>query len=406
MPTPATEQRRPPTPGAPAPGGAAALLSATAVSVTGDGALEAAVPLLAVTLTSNPLTLSAVSAAALLPWLLFSLHAGALTDRWPRRRTMITADLVCAAALTALTVLLATDRLTIAVLAATVIVVGTAQCFFGPASQGMIPALVGRDPDALTHVNGRYWAIDTAGRDLAGPALGAAAFSTARLLPFAGDAVSFLTSAALLTRLPENRPQRPEPATVTADIREGIRFLRHHRDLRGLLWIVCGNNCAYSIAMATFVLYAHQVLHVPAAAYGLLLAAAAVGGILAGWWARPLTRKLSDRATLGVGCALQGVAWAGTATTHNPWTAAAMLVLIGAASNIGTVALVTIRQQLTPDNLAGRVTSVFRFFGIGVATLAALAGGALAAGYGLHAPLTAATAILLAVTVAIATQRR
>ena len=71
-----------------------------------------------------------------------------------------------------------------------------------------------------------------------------------------------------------------------------------------------------------------------------------------------------------------------------------MLALFGAASGIGAVALMSARQEATPDDLMGRVTSVFRIAGTGVTALAALAGGLLAAAYGLTVPMYAAAAAL------------
>lgn len=395
-----SEERRAAKPGRVAP-----LLFATAISVTGDGAFTVAVPLLAAALTRDPLTLSVVSASAALPWLLFGLHAGALTDRWPRRRVMIVADLVRAGTLAGFVALLAAGHASIALLAVTVVVVGIGQCLFDSAAQGIIPAIVGRDKDTLTKVNGRFWALDTAGRSLTGPALGSAAFAVARVLPFAVDAVSFLLSAAFVTRLPHT-PAPPPPAdgrpSITRSIIEGLRFVSGHRRLRALVAIACINNSAYSAAMAIFVLYATQILHVPAAGYGLLFVATATGGVAAGWWAKPLTRRLSYRAVLAVNCLTQGVAWAGIAAAGNVWFTALMLALLGAAASVGTVALVSARQEATPDELLGRVVSVFRLFGIGAASISALAGGAIAAAYSLAATLYTAGLVLIVLGAAIA----
>src|SRR3954453_21515024 len=92
---------------------AAPLLPPTAISVTGDGALLAAAPLLAATLTRDPLAVSSVTAAVYVPWLLFGLPAGALVDRWRRRRVMISADIFRAAVLAVLVGLLFGDLLTL-----------------------------------------------------------------------------------------------------------------------------------------------------------------------------------------------------------------------------------------------------------------------------------------------------
>src|SRR3954451_14535957 len=81
---------------------AAPLLASTAISITGDGAFLAAAPLLAAALTRNPIAVSTVTAAVYVPWLVFGLPAGALVDRWHRRRVMVSADLARAAVLAVL----------------------------------------------------------------------------------------------------------------------------------------------------------------------------------------------------------------------------------------------------------------------------------------------------------------
>lgn len=372
---------------------AAPLLAAKAISVTGDGALTVAVPLLAASLTSDPFTLSVVSAAVLLPWLMFGLPAGALADRWSRRRTMIVADLARAAILVALVILLLTGQAGIGVLVVAVLAIGIGTCLFDAAAQGAIPVLVGRDKAVLTHVNGRFAAYDTIGRSFAGPALGSAGFALGRSLPFAADALSFLASAYFVRKLPELHIQRPR-TSIAADIREGLRFVTGHRDVRFLIVAACVNNSAFVCAFATFVLYATEVLRVPPAWYGILIAASAAGALAAEWWVEPLTRRLSHWHALALSCAGQAIAWAGIALGGNVWLTAALLALFGATSGIGAVALMSARQEATPDELLGRVTSVFRIAGTGITALAALLGGALATAYGLTTPMYAAAAAL------------
>ncbi len=383
---------------------AAPLLAAKAVSVTGDGALIVAVPLLAASLTNDPFTLSVVSATVLLPWLLFGLPAGALADRWSRRRTMIVADVARAAILFALVVLLLTGHATIGTLVVAVLAIGIGTCLFDAAAQGAIPALVGRDKSVLTHVNGRFAAYDTIGRSFAGPALGSVGFALGRSLPFAADAITFLASAFFVRKLPELHVQRPR-TSIAADIREGLHFVTGHRDVRLLIVAACINNSAFVCAFATFVLYATDVLAVPAAWYGILIAASAAGALAAEWWVEPLTRRLTHWHALALSCAGQAAAWAGIALAGNVWITAAMLALFGAASGIGAVALMSARQEATPDELMGRVTSVFRIAGTGVTALAALAGGVLASAYGLTAPMYAAAAALALLAVLLRLRR-
>ncbi len=182
--------------------GVGPLLGSTAISVTGDGAFIAAAPLLAASLTRDPLAISVVTAAFYLPWLLVGLAAGALVDRRARRPVLVMADLVRAVILAALAASVLTGAATLPLLVTAVLLVGVAQCFFDSAAQAVIPAIVGRDKEMLTRTNGRYWALDTVGRLLAGPPLGSAAFAVNKALPFIGDALTFLASAVLVSRLP------------------------------------------------------------------------------------------------------------------------------------------------------------------------------------------------------------
>src|SRR3954447_25139498 len=120
---------------------AAPLLASTAISVTGDGAFLAAAPLLAAALTRDPIAVSSVTAAVYVPWLLFGLPAGALVDRWSRRRVMVSADLARAGILAVFVALLMAGWLSLPMLVAAVVLVGIAQCFFDSAAQAVIPAI-------------------------------------------------------------------------------------------------------------------------------------------------------------------------------------------------------------------------------------------------------------------------
>ncbi|WP_424709572.1 MFS transporter [Kitasatospora acidiphila] len=383
----------------------APLLASTGISVTGDGAFLAAAPLLAASLTHNALEVSTVTAAFYAPWLVAGLPAGALADRWPRRAVMISADLTRAAVLTGLALVIATGHTSLPLLITAILLVGVAQCFFDSASQAVIPMLIDRDKEALARTNGRYWAIDTVGRSLAGPPFGTATFALNRLLPFAADALSFVASALCISRLPRMPAPNHQPEALTTAIRVGLRHLHSTPELRLLAATLATYNYAYNIAFATFVLYATRILHVEDAGYGLLLATAAVGGILAGWRAAPLTRRLSYQQVVAIACLAQGVVWLGVTLLSNAFATGAFLALLGAASSLISVAASSGRQSLTPDHLLGRVVSVFRFFGVGAAALGALTGGAIASAAGLHAPLWI-SAILMGIAASVTWPRR
>ncbi len=379
--------------------GVGPLLGATAISVTGDGALIAAAPLLAASLTRDPLAVSAVTAAFYLPWLLVGLPAGALVDRRSRRPVLVAADLVRAVIVAALAALVLTGTVSVPLLIAAVLLVGVAQCFFDSAAQAVIPAIVGRDKETLTRTNGRYWALDTIGRSLAGPPLGSTTFAVSKTLPFVGDALTFLASAVLVSRLPRVPAPDGPHERVRVAVRGGLRHLAQTRELLVLALSLGAYNFGYNLAIATFVLYAKDVLHVADAGYGFLLATMAIGGVVAGWRAVPLLRRLSYRQAQAVALLVQGLAWLGVAVAPSAILAGALLAVLGAASALTSVAVGSARQALTPDALLGRVVSAFRLVGIGAAGLGALAGGMVADWQGLRAPLLVAAALLVVAAV-------
>jgi MFS family permease len=375
--------------------GVGPLLASTAISVTGDGAFIAAAPLLAASLTRNPVAVSTVTAAFYLPWLLTGLLAGVLVDRWPRRPVLVAADLVRAVILTMLAALVFVRAANMLFLVTVVLLVGIAQCFFDSAAQATIPAVVGRDKEALTHTNGRFWALDTVGRSLIGPPLGSTTFALNKTLPFLGDALTFFASAVLVSRLPRiPASDGPREGLLTA-VREGLQHLTHTRDLRALAFSMGAYNFGYNLAIATFVLYAKDVLRVADAGYGVLLAAMAVGGVIAGWRAASLTRRLSYRQVQAAAQLVQGLAWAGVALAPNAVVVGILFAFLGAGSSLASVAVGSARQALTPDKLLGRVVSAFRLFGLGAAGLGALVGGVVAEWQGLRAPLLVAAALLI-----------
>ena len=366
------------------------LLASTGVSIAGQGMVIAAVPLLAASLTRQPLGVSLSVAATYAAWLAVGLPAGTLVDRWPRRATMVGADLARMALLVALAVAIALHHASIWMLSAVVFLVGVAGCFFDPAAQAATPLLVGRDPDALARANSKMWSLDMIGRSLVGPPLGAALFAAGAAIPFAGNAATFGISAVLLTGLTQlGRPSKPEaePKPMYSSMADGVRHLLGHRDLRALTAGMGSFNLVYNVAFSTLVLFAKERLGLSDRAFGVLLAMLAVGALLGAWIAPRLRRSVSFRRLYAAGLASQAIAWFVLAVWHSIFLASAILVLVGTASMVVTVVGGAARQALTPDHLLGRVSAGTRVVGIGAAAFGALLGGATAQAFQLEGAL-------------------
>ena len=375
----------------PGVGGLGRLLASTGVSIAGQGMVIAAVPLLAASITRNPIGVSLTVAASYAAWLTVGLPAGALVDRWPRRRTMVLADLVRAVLLAVLAVAVLTDHASLPLLVVVVFLVGVAGCFFDPAAQAAIPMVVGRDPDSLARANGRLWSLDLVGRSLIGPPVGAALFALAAALPFVVNAGTFVISALFLTGLGAlaSPALAASKERVHTSVREGISFLVQHRELRALTIGMASFNLAYNIAFAPLVLFAQDRLHLSERGFGLLLAMVAVGGLVGAWVAPRLGRRITSLQTYAMGLALQGLAWGSIGLWPNRWVAGAALAFIGLASMVVTVIGASARQSLSPDELLGRISAGTRTMGLGAAGVGALLGGVIADAGGLSAPFVA-----------------
>lgn len=371
------------------------LLASTGVSIAGQGMVLAAVPLLAARLTSDPFEVSLTVAAGYAAWLVVGLPAGALVDRWPRRTTMVIADLVRAVLVGGLGVAVLAGVAQLWTLVACVFLLGVAGCFFDPAAQAALPLVVGRDQKRLAIANGRIWSLDLLGRSMVGPPFGAALFVLGASIPFFGNGVAFLISAVLLVGLGRMAPAATvaEHPPVLRSVREGLTYLVRHRELRTLTVGMVAFNFIYNVAYSTLVLFARERLHVTEAGFGFLLAASAVGGLAAGYLVPKLRVEPPPRSIYGVGLGTQGVGWLLVLVTPNAWIGGLALAVVGAASMSVTVLGGTARQRLTPDDLMGRVSATTRVAGIGVAALGAIAGGAIANVVGLSGSLLTAVAL-------------
>src|SRR6476659_6673190 len=194
------------------------LLSSTGSSFTG-----VAYPLLALSLTHSPARAGLVSFARLLPSPLLGLGAGVAADRWPRRRIMLTADVVRAASLGTLAVVVAAEPV-FWIVPVIALVEGTGDVFFAASSPGAMRAVV--PPDELPAAIGVQQAR-SAGVGIAGPPIGGVLYGLGRAIPFAADAVSYTFSflSLLAMRTPFQQERAASADRIRTQLAEGFSFL-------------------------------------------------------------------------------------------------------------------------------------------------------------------------------------
>ena len=355
------------------------LWTAASVSTLGDGITITAGPLLATTLTRDPLLIGVVGAASFAPWVLVGLVSGALVDRLDRRRVMWTVDLGRAVVLGLIAAAVLAGWASIPLLAAGAFLLGVGQTLFDSAAQAAIPAIVGRDTVRLAAANGRLLGAQTVSQQFAGPPAGGALFTLAPWLPYAADTVSFLGSSLLIARIRGRfTVERTEPVgSLRADIAAGLRWLAGHRLLRGLAVLTAVLNLVFMAGEVVLVLLAQERLGLGYVGYGLLLTSTAAGSLTGSLVAARITRRWGDAAAYLLSLGLLGGVLAVLGLTTATPLAAVALAVLGFSVTVGNIIVQSLRQAVTPGHLLGRVVSVYRLIGLGAIPVGALAGGLL-----------------------------
>jgi len=362
------------------------------VSQLGNAMAVMAMPLLAVvTLHASTFAVSALAAAAWLPWLLIGLPAGTWADQVHARRLMVACDLAAAILYASLPAAARLGVLTVPQALAVALLAGAANVIFTTAYQVFLPALVG--PADLMEGNAKLQAslsaCAIAGPGLAGLVAGAAGASAA----LAANAVSFLVSAVCLLSIrraglhqPQRNPRRPIRVTIA----EGVRYVAGDSALRLLTIWAAAVNLFLAGFSALAVVYLVRSAGLTPATAGLLLAAGGIGGVLGAL----ATRCLAER--YGSAGALRVTAFAGMPfallipLAGRGWHTLFFLAGFPIASSAlaaGAVILGSFRQAACPPELLGRVVATMRFLAYGANPAGALLAGSLASWLGLRTAL-------------------
>jgi MFS family permease len=364
------------------------------ISLFGDQITLLALPLLAVLLLhAGAREMGYLTAAGLVPTLLFALHAGAWVDRRGRRRqVMVAADIGRAVLLLTVPIVYTVGRLTIVHLYVVAFLVGTLSVLFMVSYGALFVSLVPRDRyvegNALLHGSR---ALSFVG----GPSLGGLLVQVFSA-PFAlvADAVSFFASAFFLGRIAPAEP--PPEKSGHGQAFAGARFIWQSPIIRASLGAGATFNFFNLMFSALFVLYATRTLNVQPAMLGAVLGAGAVGAVfgstITGW----LGRRIGIGPTYILGCVLFPLPLVLVPAAAGP--ALLVLAFLFAArfgSGLGVMVLDisvgSIFAALIPHHLRSRVSGAFTVVNYGVRPLGSLAGGFLGNAIGIRPTLWIAT---------------
>ena len=375
------------------------LWTATAISNLGDGVSMVAYPWLASAVTRSPILIAAAGFASRLPWLIFTLHAGVLTDRFDRRKLIVAMDFM-RGLLTVFVGLVvffnkdsfpALDELTTITnletnwpiyftLLVTAFLFGLAEVLRDNSAQTLMPSVV--DKENLETANGRMWSAESLTNSFIGPPLGSLLIGIAIFIPFFFDAATFFFAVALIASLkgtfkPVADEKPREKINFKAEIKEGYVWLWAHPLLRPMAIILGSMNGIGTMVGAVYILFAQEVLHTSVFTFAILGTAGAVGGTIGGILAPKVSAKIGSGPSLSLalaaapfGALVIGV----TSSWQVVWVVTVVESFVAILWNTITVSL---RQSIIPTHLLGRVNSVYRFFAWGSIPIGMFVGGGL-----------------------------
>jgi MFS family permease len=365
-------------------------------SLTGSLITAVAMPVLIYRMTGSPFLTALTTTLEALPYLLIGLFAGALGDRWDRKRVMVRADLVNVVLIGSVPVAWWLGVLTVPHVLVCALLVQAFFTFFDGANFGALPVLVGRE--RVGAANAAIWGFGGV-LDLLVPAtvgLALAVVHPADLLVV--DALSYVASALAvraITRPLSSPREHVKPLSTTvllADVAEGVRFLWRHPGVRSMTLIGMLQSIGGAGFMALVVVWCDRVLGIGTSGwrFGLLFSVWGIGGILASVVMPRLLRRTTPAALTLAAIPVSAVAGLGVALSRHWAVATALMVVWGLAYQLVIIATLTYRQQETPEHLLSRVNTAGRMLSWGVGwTLGSLVAGALAEQVGARAAMVA-----------------
>ena len=368
------------------------LFLASTLATLGAAVSQMALPLTAVQLLDASATQMGILAACeLLPFVLFSLPAGVWVDRSRKKRLSATFDFLGAAALALVPIAYLAGVLSLPVLYVAGFMVGCSFAIGGTAMQVFITQLVGRD--RLVEANSKLSAAGSIA-GIVGPALAAIVVDAVGApLAITLDACGFALSGLLVLSI-----RRDDPPVVTErrpmwpEVADGLRMVWRNPLLRSLavaaaIWIML-----FDSFRALYVLFATRELLLGAKDLALINTLGALGALLGAAAAHRFERTRGARPTLIVGYLLCGVGYGAYAAMQPGWHLTALgaglaMLVIDFGATMYSITYISLRQQVTPDAMLGRMTATMRFLSVSAAPIGSAAAGRMGDLVGLHATL-------------------
>mgnify|MGYP000506778933 FL=1 len=365
--------------------------SASLITNLVDGVLRLAAPLLAVSLTQDPILIGALSALGLLPWLFFAIPIGAMVDRFDRRKALILGNIL--RALIALFIAFAVSQgfINIWLLLISVFFFGICEVLVDTTSQAVLPQIL--DKSNYERGNSRLQISEVIVSQFAGAPLGGLLYAVSIALPFYFSTTGFILAGLLILLFPFEREinARKEGEVGQAklglkgDIKFALNYLYQDKQIFSIVVITTLLGFFYSLSNAIAPLFILKELNVPPALFGVVLAIGGIGALIGSIAAPMASRYLGRGRALAINVFFASFLVIFIGLSPNAYFFVVVSVLIGFTISVWNILLMSLYQSLIPPELYGRIHGARRTIVWGLMPIGALLGGVIARG-GLRLP--------------------
>ena len=365
--------------------------SASLITNLVDGVLRLAAPLLAVSLTQDPILIGALSALGLLPWLFFAIPIGAMVDRFDRRKALILGNIL--RALIALFIAFAVSQgfINIWLLLISVFFFGICEVLVDTTSQAVLPQIL--DKSNYERGNSRLQISEVIVSQFAGAPLGGLLYAVSIALPFYFSTTGFILAGLLILLFPFEREinARKEGEVGQAklglkgDIKFALNYLYQDKQIFSIVVITTLLGFFYSLSNAIAPLFILKELSVSPAMFGVVLAIGGIGALIGSIAAPMASRYLGRGRALAINVFFASFLVIFIGLSPNAYFFVVVSVLIGFTISVWNILLMSLYQSLIPPELYGRIHGARRTIVWGLMPIGALLGGVIARG-GLRLP--------------------
>jgi len=381
------------------------LWSASLASNLADGIFKTSAPLLAATLTKDPIVISLMAALVMLPWLLFAIPIGGIVDRIDRRLLLATANAVRFLMAAYLASMVAFDLITIPILYLVVFIFGIAEVLYDTTAQSMIPQIL--KPKNLERGNARLEIGAVTVGEFIGAPISGILYAVAIAIPFFVGGAGVLVAGILVLTIPGNFKilmklnENQEPMAQTkfwSDIRFGIGYLYNHKVLLKLVLFTSTLGFFWAATGSTMVLFLTQTLEVTPAFFGFVFTVPAIGAIIGSITGPKVSAKYGRTNVMAFAIVTSSAITVATGLSPTVYFFVAFGLINAITITWWNILLMSSYHQIIPNELFGRIHGTRRTLVWGMMPIGSIVGGVIAQ-FGLRMPYLIAGSISLIIAI-------